>query len=71
MPVVIPYLSVRVCIVGTGVILALLGVGWAFARGSRGVGALCIVALAIGLLMAAPSRSDIVLSPTGLPVRLL
>ncbi|MFI5352548.1 MAG: fused MFS/spermidine synthase [Candidatus Binatales bacterium] len=69
--VVIPYLSVRLCIVGTGVIMALVGVAWSLAGGSRGIGALCIAVFAMGLLIAASSRSDIVLSPTGLPVRVL
>ncbi len=69
--VVIPYLSVRLCIVGTGVVLALLGVVWSIWRRSPAPAALCIGALLAGLAMGVPPSSDIVRSPTGAPVRLL
>jgi predicted membrane-bound spermidine synthase len=69
--VVIPYLSVRLCMVGTGVVLALIGVTWSYLRRSQGAATLCAGALVAGLAIAIPPSSDIVRTSSGLPVRLL
>jgi spermidine synthase len=68
---VIPLLSVRICIVGTGVILALIGVTWSVAQHTPACAMLCVASLVAGVAMAMPNAQSIVRSPSGMPVRLL
>jgi len=69
--VVIPFLSVRLCIVGTGVVLAMLGAIWSLARRGPAPAMLCIASIAGGLAMAIPATPSVVRSPTGYPVKIL
>lgn len=68
--VVIPLLSVRLCIVGSGVILALLGAIWSLLRGSAAPAILCTASLAAGVL-GIPATPSVVRTTAGTPVKIL
>jgi spermidine synthase len=70
--VVIPYFSVRLCIVGTGAILAALGIAWALRRrATQPAAVLCVATLAGGLALAVPPGPTVVRGPKGAAVKIL
>jgi spermidine synthase len=68
--VVIPLLSVRLCIVGSGVTLALVGAIWSLVRGSAATALLCTASLAAGVL-GIPATASVVRTTAGVPVKIL